>query len=974
MSTDKMQDVFPLVFDFKPGEQPDDVKLTKWAELTDLALERVTTVVGDPWDYTPHVNSSSVRYYLSINNLAQINLARFSGPSNLVSPGGNTLGQEIDTDMTVVLDSGRNTWSIGFPLCRSYTTGHLFKPNDNDVYLRSIDLTLINFVDSNLNPVPSLFGTPASTYLKNSANSITSPGEYYIDWRTGIITTYSIATTEITMNIPTSADLQFFGSGAPWTTHNVIPDWKEGNNSGVDVAYITDGAGLFTYNITMPKVNTIPRAGSPSELPGSPEVSVTPGAAIGSQYRMPYVLNSLGGSEVIPEGFVFLWDNETNSIVNLTTFSTGIYPNHLTTLVLTSPELPGVTTGTNSTRYRIITMGSSLAETLGYLSAVVRNNTHTGIASREDGAIPNTLAYTPPIKHSSLSERYGVISAIPTNDTSYLSKLNFVESKYPSNDHPQYLHRGGFMSQDIANSKNAMKGHIAFSSVDDFNIDTTGSYAGVLTRTYGITFGGGEMVSGSESAGPARITWEGGQNLVASSSGDVATRFGFGVNGIGLKGSSSPNYWGALTYTPYYTAPLYIRGSFTGDPTYPNIGGTIAFDVGQNAELNYITIRGNIGSNDPHIPARVSGQVLPNTPTRIMPGTSGKISSQQLREFRFRSVAYVPTAINNASYTKNDSTAIPEMDKYFVGPGVVGTDFLNVYSNAIMFSNSGDGLSTTMHSMFGNWLADPDNQDRPAGIFYEPNGNSSKFVFSVTNGSTTSEEPLKLGYSTHNYILNQTSVDGTLEQTGFFGDFGSTVPRTAIILKTTLTEPGGTSLSGDIDIHARNEINILGIEKLKLYSTLGDVEIEADLGSVNISSVSTVENSIVIDGSTNTIQLLSGGGSGMGSVLSDNELRLDSAGRIRLYSDESIRFESSDNLDLYAGNNATIEAKDGSTSILASNNIYIQAENTIALSNPVPLRFLTLNLGDLPTFAELEWGQVGDVYKDSSGFLKVVIA
>ena len=123
----------------------------------------------------------------------------------------------------------------------------------------------------------------------------------------------------------------------------------------------------------------------------------------------------------------------------MTEFTTGSSPNQLTTLTVQCPQLGGVTSGPNTTRYRIVTMGSSLAETVGWLADVVRNNTHVGLSNRNEGVINNTLAYTPPIKHSSLSDRYGVTKAVPTSDSTYSAKLNFIESSYPTNDHPQYI-------------------------------------------------------------------------------------------------------------------------------------------------------------------------------------------------------------------------------------------------------------------------------------------------------------------------------------------------------------------------------------------------------------------------------------------------------------------------------------------------------------------------------------------------------
>ena len=50
MTQDKMQDVHPVMFDFKKGEQPTALKFTGWVKQVDTAFTAVTTAIGDPWD------------------------------------------------------------------------------------------------------------------------------------------------------------------------------------------------------------------------------------------------------------------------------------------------------------------------------------------------------------------------------------------------------------------------------------------------------------------------------------------------------------------------------------------------------------------------------------------------------------------------------------------------------------------------------------------------------------------------------------------------------------------------------------------------------------------------------------------------------------------------------------------------------------------------------------------------------------
>lgn len=966
MSIDKMQDVMPLSFDFKRGEQPSAEKLTKWAQLTDIALEKVTQAIGDPWDYQPHYNSSDARFYLSIANLAQTNIARLSGASSLVSPGGNTLGQAMSGDYIVTFTGDRNTWYIGFPLCKSKTSGFVITPTSNDNDLESIDLDSITFTYSG--------GASATEFTtrKTSIDSVEADGDYYINWRTGVVTSFSVTSSAVRMLIPGSASMQFFGSGAPWTTHNVIPDWEE--DAGVTIQYVSEVGGAYTYAITLPEVQALPRVGDLNVIPCSDEASAFGViAALGSQYRLPYVLNTLGGSELIPEGFIFLWDNETSSIVNLTSFSTGASPNHLTTLSMThSGQLPGVllSGAPNSSRYRIITVGSSLAEQIGWLTAVVRDNTHSGISSRSRGVINNTLAYTPPIKHRDLADRYGVAIDIPSSDTSYLDKIKFTESKYPTNDHSQYLHRGGFMKSDTGNSKNAMRGHLAFAAVDSFNIDTTGTTAGILTNTYGVTFGGGEVISSSEYAGPPRLTWEGGKNLTPQSViTEPANRLAFGIRGIGINHSSFADYWGALTYTSYRNAPLYLRGNADGDPSYNGIGGTIAFDMGQNAELNYLTIRRNPTYNDPHIPTQTTGQVDASTPSTIMPSASGKISYQQIREFRFRSVAFVSSALNTSNLSESDTTVIPELSKYFVGPSVVGTDFLNLYSNAIFFSNDGDGTQTMMHSSLSDWLDNPSSNDRPAGIYYEPNGLLTKMRFTISDGSLNTHTSAYFGYTRNNYYYSSSNSGGTQDTTGIYGDIGGTGPRTYIELETTFDGPDGDPLYGDISIAAGRDINLYATQALEIRAVSGNLDLLSSSGDISIVSsngdmeITAEDNTLFIGGQnayniTDVITMRAGTGIASTHVPSSGEILIESENSIRVYPENNFTVTADNNINLNAGDEVSIDAPNG---------FYLgTAGDAIAEFYSRRIKFTNLPSSDSGL-------TVGTIYDDGSGFLKIKV-
>lgn len=725
---DKMQDVMPLSFDFKLGEQPSSIKLTKWAQLTDLALENVVAAIGDPWDYQPHTSSGSSRYFLSPENLSQINLARFSGPSSYISPTGNTVGEQMPSSVSITLGSNRNTWSLGFPLLKSKTTDYIISPLDDDTVLESIDLDQVGFG-----------GAAEFTNRVASPSLLASDGDYCIDWRTGIISTYSITTSETTMLISENAELQFFGAGAPWTTSNVIPDWKDSGNGvnhtgGVIVTYVSHISNVYNYSITLPNMYGLPRVGDTNGMSGDGTVNSSTFGSEGSQYRLPYSLwTGTSSGDTVPEGFILLWDNDTSSIVPLVEFAVASTPYKLT---ISCPQLGGVGTGTNNSRYRIITLGSSLAEAVGYLSAVVRNNTHSGLTGGT--TVSKTLGYTSPISHSNLTERYSVTAAAPSNDLSIIDKMNFIQSKYPSNDHPQYIHRAGWMSQDTANSNNAMRGDIVFSGVDNFAVN---SYGGTSTETYGVMFGGGD-----NSLDLPRLAFKGGGNLTPAGGGsDYANRLAFGIPGIGNKNlvAGLGDFYGALTYTPYKNTPLYIRGFSGGENLSPIWDGAIiAFDLGQTSELNYMKLRtaASYDSTDYHRPAEKT-QTDFESPLSIMPGATGKVSLYDFREWRFRAVSHAPDSTNTSDLKDGNGVVIEELEKYYTSPGVVGADFINVYSNAIFFSPEGDGRKTSLCDA-GPWFNGVSSASKPIGIHYEPEsiGGTGGFRFVVGSSSSNNED------------------------------------------------------------------------------------------------------------------------------------------------------------------------------------------------------------------------------------------
>lgn len=747
-----MQDVFPVAFNFVRGEQPSSEKLTKWVKLEDSALDRVVTAIGDPWGYQAHIGGGGTVYTLSPEQLAQTSIARIAGPSDYIGPYGNALMEAMPgASLSVTLAVNQNMWTIGFPLI-TVVGGNTISP-DSDV---STDLVSLD-LDTEVTILKASDLSAHSSFVlvqrKDTPDLLAVSGDYCIDAVAGVIYSYDIITDAAIVNFPND-NLCYLGAGAPWTTHNVIPSWSDGTNIGCTVDLVSPGV----YSIALPSILSPPRGTTEAlgRLPVGTSSNADTGVTIdsgapgkGASYRLPYSLTAnLSAGEDIPVGFILFWHNPTSSIVSLTTFK--YQDEH--SLTVTCPTLSG--SFPNTTAYRIIVTGCSLAEQVGYLSCVLRDAHFAGLTS--GGQIPKTLAYLPPLSHDNLTNRFSIgyigdIGNISGVETGY----QFRESSYPTNIHPQYLHRSGYMSDDHSgNSANAMRGDIVFTSTDAYKLDA--DTVGCGKETFGIYFGGYQDTAGN-SNNPS-LRFKGGVDTpwVNTPTGP-ASKIGFGIEASGAVNQTGQNYFGALTYTPWYGTPLFLQGSYSGTVAGYQ-GAVLGFDMGQDNEMNYIKLLDGIRTSGTKDPANMLVNIGHTTPVLGMtPSLTTRLSSDQMREFRFRGGPYIPTAINDSPGGTGT-----EFAKYFVSPGIVGADFINVYSNAIFFSETGDGQKTSFTTRGENWL--DNNTNQPVGLYYNPYhlaapAQDAKFSF-VTRELAGSCTPFEVGYNfgLHSVVAGASTV------------------------------------------------------------------------------------------------------------------------------------------------------------------------------------------------------------------------
>lgn len=753
---DRMQDVFPIVFDFKRGEQPSSSKLTKWVQLEDIGFDKITLAVGDPWDYQTHTNLAAATYYLSPENLSQPSIARMIGPSDYISPSA-CFNESAGASLVGTLAADRNSWNLGIPLVKVSSSSPV-RPNSSSAVNNGITALIgsdLTFSDL------TTFATP-----QTSAASVTVAGDYYVDFYRGVITSYSVPTSSSTVTI---ADLHIFGSGAPWSTPNVLPTWNDGANKGCLVTLtVVNPDGTYTYTVAVPTVETYSRANPSTSNTNATGMSVTGTAAIAdttdvtystvplpydSSYRLPYSIESnLVSGDTVPSGFCFLWSNTGSEIIPNATFEyTDVY-----TLTITCPQLTDIGTvvsDSSDTAYRLVINGASLAEQVNWLTRAYRDTWHDGLTW--GGTTASALNYSTPLSHDNMSERYSWTSI--SGSTIYdPERLYFTESNYPTNCHPQYLHRYGYMdTETTGNTRNAMRGNLVFASQVDYDFNLSTSY-----ETYGITFG---------LPGRADLSFIGGSNITTVTPwvlGQEASRTTTTLRGTGAYPRTSGDLFGSIAVSCSGGNSLHLRGSFNAyDTDYE--GGLLSFGQNLNMEGNYIKLlsANRSGTFDAYnMPANTSQSSTATTTTcpGLAPSTSyggtldpssfNRLSADQIREFRFRAVSYVPGASNIAdslggTVLRGAGSDIDEFEHYFTSPGMVGADFFNVYSNSIFFSDTGEGKTTSFTDNGDNWL--DSGTAVPSGIHYVPNPTGSStsepyFYFSFYSGGSATQ-PLKFG-------------------------------------------------------------------------------------------------------------------------------------------------------------------------------------------------------------------------------------
>ena len=432
MSTDKFKDVFPNPPSFVAGEQPKGLKFSRWSAQTDEGMRQLEMAVGNMWA-SFQINNDPYPVLLT-------SLTRGVGSIDYINP---YIPKDVDVDnhvqQTEALDAFEMVLEL-FPNDTTYPVGGAY-PNHTSFLIASTETSI----------VPGQY--------RSSRTDLAADG----DW------TYS--------NRRLYTYKKFVGTGFTITYHGetrdgdlgigfaVMPNLSQISgaiNTACEVQAWVDGGGETYYVVTMPtlqKDKLLPGEAGPTD----PQVGV--GTV---QLQLPAQADAPTGltDDEIPPGLIMLWDAgdpialEDASPITETAQYYAVSP---TQFEVRGVTLDGVTLGdpgpVNNTRYFLVTMGVSLSEAVGHLQKRFLQHNHS-----DD-------EFNAPLSHSNLADLAfkpfdSSLNPIGVDDIGGWVLNYNIAPIILNNDHPQFLYREGYRSDDPGAYYNAMVGDLCMASID----------------------------------------------------------------------------------------------------------------------------------------------------------------------------------------------------------------------------------------------------------------------------------------------------------------------------------------------------------------------------------------------------------------------------------------------------------------------------------------------------------------------------
>jgi hypothetical protein len=434
--------VFPISVSFVQGEQPASGKFSGWANQTSAGLNLLARGIGDLWGSEFDEN----KLYVADHRPPHIiNLARLIGPASAINPV-RPVAPASRIEYDVILDPddipiGVNEFNLRDDCDVEPAINWDATHPSGLIKIHTSLVTVLEYIST----------TAADSVFTNrelTRAAVNAVGDYYVDTQGNVLTysrtgdynaiSPSASTTYQTCMTPDMYDQ---------ATLNVIPDM---NQETTDYLCQVLSLGGDEYIVRTPYLVKLPRR-DVFDAPLEPGDSGCPPLSFATteRARLPYALKAADGMNLsdgdqIPDGFMGLWDTDNDRIITGLTFKLsdeGGYDSDYCVIV------SGGTLEVTADRYRLITVGTTITETLAYNVRKWDIHDHSVRA----GGFP--------ISHINITSRHidpSVVSAI------WSTEVGSPHSAIAGNDHPQYLSRYGWTGTDGDEGQydNAMLGDI----------------------------------------------------------------------------------------------------------------------------------------------------------------------------------------------------------------------------------------------------------------------------------------------------------------------------------------------------------------------------------------------------------------------------------------------------------------------------------------------------------------------------------
>ena len=463
------------------GEQLVANKLNAYSAILSRVSSELEKAVGDVWGESyPYSDASSTKltleYGRKLNDAGSLpgaeesyldiaNIARLIGPASALNP----------IELSNYGPEGASA---------RYTTEIL------DEQLPTAGAAKREFV-LNYNPYDTTAVTVAGSFdpavyfvnQKTTHDDVNASGDWCVTANGRLTTFHALPTADSYYVTYETSPVEWGGGPAvQGSTYNVIPDINQAaTGSGCTATAIDDYYTIALPIITHGKIN---QAETSTALDDND-------ASYLEQLYLPVVLQeSFTVGDTIPEGFLYLRNNETGKVYSDATY---VYSNE-SSFYIKNVELDV------SATYTTFTVGSTITENIHDIRWKLNNHTHDG-------------SYGEPPVH--VEDIAGILEHDP-------EKGQYVESRMPGNWMPQYLHRDGYDSTEVnINDKNAMRGHLVLGLENSEN--DPGDYVNgeVVFEddldSYAIHFGGKPSTTATRNFYGPIIKAEDGALLVQSS-------------------------------------------------------------------------------------------------------------------------------------------------------------------------------------------------------------------------------------------------------------------------------------------------------------------------------------------------------------------------------------------------------------------------------------------------------------------------